>query len=58
MQVVMKYLRRGCRNIIHIATECGYRNVSYFIAIFRRYYALSPYQYQRKIISGGRQKQG
>ncbi|EEO3567712.1 TPA: helix-turn-helix domain-containing protein [Salmonella enterica subsp. enterica serovar Welikade] len=56
MQVAMKCLIRGCRNITNIATQCGYHSTSYFIAIFRKYYGLSPYQYQKKIISEGRQK--
>ncbi|EBF4785586.1 AraC family transcriptional regulator [Salmonella enterica subsp. diarizonae] len=54
--MAMKCLMRGCRNITNIATQCGYHSTSYFIAIFRKYYGLSPYQYQKKIISEGRQK--
>ncbi|EAN1665931.1 helix-turn-helix domain-containing protein [Salmonella enterica] len=58
MQVAMKCLMRGCRNITHIAAQSGYRSTSYFIAIFRKYYGLPPYQYQKKVISEDRKKTG
>ncbi|ECI5212608.1 helix-turn-helix domain-containing protein, partial [Salmonella enterica subsp. diarizonae] len=57
MQVAMECLMRGCRNITHIAAQSGYRSTSYFIAIFRKYYGLPPYQYQKKVISEDRKKQ-
>ncbi|EBF4785603.1 helix-turn-helix domain-containing protein [Salmonella enterica subsp. diarizonae] len=58
MQVAMECLMRGYRSITHIAAQSGYSSPSYFIAIFRKYYGLPPYQYQKKIISEERPDTG
>lgn len=48
MQVAMKLLRDGYKNITYIATQSGYHSTSHFIAVFRKYHGISPYQYQKK----------
>ena len=50
MQIAIKLLRNGYKNITYIATQSGYHSTSHFISVFRKYHGVSPYQYQKNLI--------
>ncbi|EAB5896479.1 transcriptional regulator SirC, partial [Salmonella enterica subsp. enterica serovar Kentucky] len=47
MNQAIKLLRMGAGNISQVATMCGYDTPSYFIAIFKRHFKITPLSFMR-----------
>lgn len=48
LSIAMRMLMSSDDNILNIATDCGYDNLSYFNRIFKRRYGMPPSHYRNK----------
>lgn len=46
MKLASELLLLSNKNISQVATECGYKNTSYFITVFSRFYGIRPGRYR------------
>lgn len=52
MEKAAYYLRNSPDKIYEVGERLGYRNPSYFIKLFKKYFRVTPNEYRRTFASG------